>query len=211
MSAAMIKMDRAGGGLAREVKRRSGASPMSCLQCAKCTSGCPVASRVDLRPHELVRLVQMDQRRAVLSSRAIWACTSCQTCTSRCPQKVDIAAMNDALRAMSLAARMTPRGTAVPTFNELFLKSVEKRGRIHELRLMAEFKLRTVAAVTRDSLTVERQRLAETLRRGAAQLLADADKAPTMIAKGKLPLRGEHVPGQAQRKAMFRRAAGGKP
>jgi heterodisulfide reductase subunit C len=209
MSAAMIRLDRAGGGLAREVKRRSGASPMSCLQCGKCTSGCPVASRADLRPHELVRLVQMDQRRAVLTSRSIWACTSCQTCTSRCPQKVDIAAMNDALRAMSVAAGTAPRETSVPAFNELFLKTVRKRGRVHELRLMAEFKLRTVAAVTRSSLLGDRVGLVETLRRGAAQLLADADKAPMMIAKGKLPLRGERVRGRLQRRAMFRRAAGG--
>jgi heterodisulfide reductase subunit C/quinone-modifying oxidoreductase subunit QmoC len=209
MSTATVRLERVGGGLAREVKTRSGASPMSCLQCAKCTSGCPVASRADLRPHELVRLVQMDQRRAVLASRSIWECTSCQTCVSRCPQKVDVAAMNDALRAMSLAAGLAPPETAVPAFNELFLKSVRKRGRVHELRLMAEFKLRTAATVARSSLAVERQGLMETLRRGAAQLLADADKAPMMIAKGKLPLLGPRVRGKAQRKAMFRRAAGG--
>jgi heterodisulfide reductase subunit C len=190
------------------VKHRGGASPMSCLQCAKCTSGCPVASRADLRPHEIVRLVQMDQRRAVLSSRGIWECTSCQTCTSRCPQQVDIAAMNDALRAMSLAEGMAPREISSPIFNQLFLKSVRKRGRVHELQLMAEYKLRIVATATRTSLLGERRGLKETLRRGAALLLADAEKAPTMIAKGKLPLRGSRVHGKAQRKAMFRRAAG---
>ncbi len=92
-----------GGGLADEVKAASGASPMSCYQCAKCSSGCPVADRGDLKPHELVRLVQTDQRGAVLASRFIWECTSCHTCITRCPQKVDIPAMNDALRAISLA------------------------------------------------------------------------------------------------------------
>jgi len=42
-------------------------------------------------------------------------------------------------------------------------------------------------------------------------LFADADKAPMMIAKGKLSLFGARVRGKAQRKAMFRRAAGGNP
>ena len=99
-----IEIFEIGGGLADEVKAASGASPMSCYQCAKCSSGCPVANRGDLKPHELVRLVQTNQRGAVLSSRFIWECTSCHTCVTRCPQKVDIPAMNDAL------ARAQPGG-----------------------------------------------------------------------------------------------------
>ncbi len=187
MSAGTIRLEKVGGGLAREVKTRSGASPMSCFQCAKCSSGCPVASRTDVKPHELVRLVQMDQRRAVLGSRCIWECTSCQTCVTRCPQGVDIPAMNDALRALSLAAGMVAPGTAVPVFNQVFLKNVRERGRVHEMGLMVEFKLRTL------------------------RLFADAGKAPMMIARGKLSLFGPRVRGKAQRKAMFRRAAGGNP
>ena len=186
MSAAAIRLDGIGGGLAREVTARSGASPMRCFQCAKCTSGCPVAARADVRPHELVRLVQLDQRRAALGCRFIWECTSCQTCTTRCPQQVDLAAVNDALRALSVAEGMVAAGTAVPTFHRVFLASVEKRGRTHELGLMAAFKVRT------------------------RRLLADMGKAPMMFAKGKLSLLGPRVPGEAERRAMFRRAAGGK-
>ena len=131
MTGATIKLAEVGGRLSGDVKARSGASPMSCYQCAKCSSGCPVAGRADLKPHELVRMVQMDQREAVLGSRFIWECTSCQTCVTRCPQKVDIPAMNDALRAMSLREGMVAAGTAVPVFNEIFLKSVRKRGRVY--------------------------------------------------------------------------------
>jgi heterodisulfide reductase subunit C/quinone-modifying oxidoreductase subunit QmoC len=246
MSAATIRLKKVGGGLAREVKTRSGASPMSCFQCAKCSSGCPVASRADVKPHELVRLVQMNQRRAVLGSRSIWECTSCQTCVTRCPQKVDIAAMNDALRAMSLAAGMAAPGTAVPVFNQVFLKAVRERGRVHEMGLMVEYKLRTLSAISwNPSLASARQRTTATWRGRALRLFADAgkvpvmiakgklssfgqpvrrmvafklrtlfadaDKAPMMIAKGKLSLFGPRVRGKAQRKAMFRRAAGGNP
>jgi heterodisulfide reductase subunit C2 len=185
MTAATIEIENIGGALASEVKTRSGASPMSCYQCAKCSSGCPVASRADLKPHEVVRLVQMDQFEAVLTCRFIWECTSCQTCITRCPQKVDLAAMNDALRAMSLSAGKVDPSTAVPAFNEIFLKGIRKRGRVYEMGLMAAFKLRTM------------------------RLFEDAAKAPAMLLKGKLPLFGPRVRGQAERKAMFRRAAQG--
>jgi heterodisulfide reductase subunit C len=180
-----IEIESIGGGLAFEVKERSGASPMSCYQCAKCSSGCPVADRGDLKPHELVRMVQMDQRDAVLSSRFIWECTSCQTCITRCPQKVDIAVMIDALRAMSRGARAVEPSTAVPIFNEIFLDAVRDRGRVFELGLMVRFKLR------------------------AKRLFEDVDKAPMMLLKGKLPLFGTRVGGQDERKTLFGRAAGG--
>jgi heterodisulfide reductase subunit C len=177
-----IEIVKIGGGLADEVRAASGAAPMSCYQCAKCSSGCPVADRGDLKPHELVRLVQTDQRGAVLASRFIWECTSCHTCITRCPQSVDIPAMNDALRVLSIRERVAVKGTAVPAFNEVFLNSVRKRGRVHELGLMAAFKLRT------------------------RRLFDDVNKAPTMVAKGKLPLWGARVAGRSDREELFRRA-----
>ena len=83
------------------------------------------------------------------------------------------------------AARKISAGTAVPAFNDIFLKSVRKRGRVYELGLMAAFKLRT------------------------GRLFEDAAKAPMMLSKGKLPLLGNSVSGRAHRKAMFRRAIEG--
>jgi heterodisulfide reductase subunit C len=173
------------GVLAGEVQARSGTSPMSCYQCAKCSSGCPVATRADVKPHELVRMVQMDQREAVLSSKFIWECTSCQTCTSRCPQQVDIAAINDALRAMSRATQQVVPETTVPVFNDIFLDSVRKRGRVYELGLMASYKLRT------------------------GRLMEDAGKAPMMLSKGRLPIHGPRVRGRTEREEMFERAKQG--
>jgi heterodisulfide reductase subunit C len=177
-----IEIFEIGGGLAQEVKAASGASPMSCYQCAKCSSGCPVADRGDLKPHELVRLVQTGQRGPVLSSRFIWECTSCHTCITRCPQQVDIPAMNDALRAISANEGVALKGTVVPVFNQIFLNSVRKRGRVHELGLMAAFKLRS------------------------RRFFDDVDKAPAMLAKGKLPLFGRRVPGAGARADLFLRA-----
>jgi heterodisulfide reductase subunit C len=185
MNAVTLEVERWEGDLAQEVKLRSGASPMNCFQCRKCSSGCPVASRADLKPHEVVRLVQMDQSAEVLASRFIWECTSCLTCAARCPQNVNIAAMNDALRAISRAQAKTVDTTTVPFFNDAFLDAIRKRGRIYEIGLMAAFKLHTM------------------------RLFDDVGKVPTMLLKGKLPLFGPRIRGRAERQAMFRRATQG--
>jgi heterodisulfide reductase subunit C len=167
---------------AQEVEERSHANLMACLQCKKCTSGCPVAGRADFRAHELLRLTQLGQRDQVLQSRMIWECTSCQTCATRCPQGVSIAAMNDTLRMMSREAEATFSKTTVPVFNDIFLRSIRRRGRVYELGLMAAYKFRTM------------------------RLLEDVDKAPTMLIKRKLKLLPKNVPGRADRKRIFARA-----
>ena len=165
----------------------SAANVMACLQCRKCSDGCPVAARADFKPHDLVRMVQFGQRAEVLASRMIWECTSCQTCITRCPQKVDIAAMNDELRRISRAEGKSADAAAA-TFNEAFLSGVRRRGRTYEVGLMAAFKLRT------------------------RRFFEDAGKLPMMLRKGKLPLLPKSVAGRAEREAMFQRIAqaGGK-
>ncbi len=167
----------------QQVEERSHAGLMACLQCKKCTSGCPVAGRADFKAHELVRLTQLGQRDLVLRSRMIWECTSCQTCATRCPQGVSIAAMNDTLRMMSREAEATFDKTTVPVFNDIFLRSIRRRGRVYELGLMAAYKFRTM------------------------RLFEDVDKAPTMLIKRKLRLLPKNVPGRAERKRIFARAS----
>jgi heterodisulfide reductase subunit C2 len=185
MMAAVLEIDEINGGSLEQIASLSGASPMSCYQCQKCTSGCPVAARSDLKPHEVVRLMQMEQFDEVLSSRFIWECTSCHTCATRCPQKVDIASINDALRVRSRAASKVASQTAVPILNDLFINAVCKRGRIHELSLMAAFKLRT------------------------KRLFADFDKLPMMLSKRKLPFIGSRVGQRREREAIFLRVQRG--
>ncbi len=182
-TAQLTEIQEIGSGLAQEIEQLCGCSPLACLQCTKCSSGCPVAARTDITPHQLVRLLQTGQRNAALSSGFIWECTSCHTCITRCPQQVDICGMNDALRALSLSEGLATRDTAVPTFNKAFLDSVRKRGRVHELGLMAVFKLRT------------------------GRFFEDMGKAPMMLTKGKLPLFGHRVSGRDKREELFRRAA----
>ena len=165
--------------------QQAGANVLSCYQCRKCTAGCPVAGRADIKPHELVRMVQLGQRDAALACQSIWECTSCQTCITRCPQKVDIAALNDLLRRMSRASGQVVAGTTVPAFNDIFLGTIRRLGRMYEMGLMVTFKFRTF------------------------KLLDDVSKFPMMLWKRKLSLLPKLVRGGAGRKRMFQRAARG--
>jgi heterodisulfide reductase subunit C2 len=153
-----------------------------CLQCKKCSSGCPLSDDSDLMPHEVVRLVQLGQLKEVLSSRMIWQCTSCQTCATRCPQRVDVCALNDVLRRMSRERSLVNQETTLPVFNDGFLRSVRKRGRVYEVGLMAAYKLRTF------------------------RLFEDMDKLPLMLAKRKLRLLPTSVAGAGERHGLFHRA-----
>ncbi len=177
------------GDFTSQVENLSHAGLYRCLQCTKCTSGCPVSARSDRRPHELVRLVQLGQRETVLSSRMIWECTSCHTCGTRCPQNVDIAAMNDVLRQMSRSTSLVHARTALPTFNQLFLKAIRRSGRVHEFGLLAWFKLFTF------------------------RLFDDLGKFFMMLFKGKISLWPRPAVGKKALKKLFAMVeqAGGKP
>lgn len=173
-------------GFAAAVARDSEAKVSTCFQCAKCTSGCPVAARTDLRPHELVRLVQFGARDEALSSRMLWECTSCETCVTRCPHGVDIPAMMDSLRRMARAEDMASPSTRVPVFNDIFLRVVQRRGRMYEAGLLASFKLRTF------------------------RLFDDLGKLPMMLWKQKIAFLPPSVQGAAERKRLFERARAAK-
>lgn len=182
MAAATRTMEAQDLEFAVRVALESGARLLACLQCGKCSSGCPVSARVDIRPHEIIRLVQLGASDEVLESRAIWECTSCETCITRCPQQVDIPAIIDALRRIARAEAKAAGKSTVPVFNDIFLRAVRRNGRMYEVGLMASYKIRT------------------------GDLWSDAEKLPMMLKKGKLPLIPKTVGGGAERKRLFERA-----
>jgi heterodisulfide reductase subunit C2 len=169
---------------AHAVEAASDARLRACLQCGKCTSGCPVSARADLKPHEIVRLVQLGVRDEVLGSRTIWECTSCETCVTRCPQSVNIPAMVDALRRLSRAEDKAAATTAVPVFNDIFLRTVRRLGRMYEAGLLASFKMRTL------------------------RFFEDLDKLPMMLWKRKIALLPRFVRGGAERRRLFKATEG---
>ncbi|HDS30682.1 MAG TPA: heterodisulfide reductase [Firmicutes bacterium] len=80
----------------------SGTPVLLCLQCGKCTAGCPFASEMDLAPHQLVHYAQLGLIEELSGCNAIWYCATCFTCQSRCPVEIDIAALSEAIRIIVL-------------------------------------------------------------------------------------------------------------
>lgn len=169
-----------------EVKTRSGQNPARCMQCGKCTAGCPAGFAADMPVNALMRLVQEGRREEALDSRFIWLCAQCRTCSVRCPQEIDVAAVTGALRNMAWkAGRASDR--RVRTFLKAFVDSVGRYGRVHELGLMAEYALRT------------------------GRFFDDLELAPKAL--GKLSILPHKTPGADEVRDIVRRAAkeGRKP
>ena len=127
-----------------DVNRRiDGVVIQSCYHCQKCTSGCPMAQVMDVKPNEIIRMVQAGRKERLLRSSAIWLCASCETCFTRCPNDVDIPRMIDVLREMSLEAGIVPQEREVMQFHEAFLGTVKRGGRVNEPLMIASFKIKT--------------------------------------------------------------------
>ncbi len=115
-----------------------------CYQCAKCTSGCPLASEFDLTPNQVMRALQLGEDERVLNSKTIWLCASCQTCVTRCPHGIDLPRINDHLAITALKRGVKPRIPEVATFRQVFIRNARWLGRAYELGLIAEMNLRTL-------------------------------------------------------------------
>lgn len=70
--------------LASIIARHTGQIPKLCYHCHKCTAGCPVVSEMTYGPDQLLRMVALDLKDEVLTSRDIWLCAGCGQCTQVC-------------------------------------------------------------------------------------------------------------------------------
>lgn len=112
-----------------------------CYQCAKCSSGCPVASEMDLLPHQVIHLAALGMEERALSSATIWICAGCYACATRCPNDINVTAVMDELREQAIAQNIPCPRPEILKFHQTFLKDLARRGRIHELRMMGEYNL----------------------------------------------------------------------
>jgi heterodisulfide reductase subunit C len=126
-----------------EVAQTSGERIQACYQCQKCSAGCPVAYAMDILPNQVLRHIQYEHREKVLSSKTIWICASCYTCSVRCPNNIDIAKIMDTLRSLAIHYGVKPGEKDIPLFHSLFLNTIKSRGRMHELSLLLQLKLKT--------------------------------------------------------------------
>ena len=123
--------------LAQDLHASTGENVMLCYQCKKCTLGCPSAYLMSMRPHELMRAIQLGLKENVFWSGTIWVCLSCETCNTRCPQGINILRVIDGLREMTISKKVDyfHPYPAIPAFHRIFLYFVERFGKVYELGL----------------------------------------------------------------------------
>ncbi|MCJ7719582.1 4Fe-4S dicluster domain-containing protein [Candidatus Bathyarchaeota archaeon] len=71
---------------ARILAKLHGRELLNCFQCMKCTSGCTALKLLELKPHEIEKLVNLSLVDELVSSDIIWTCVTCLKCVQRCPQ-----------------------------------------------------------------------------------------------------------------------------
>jgi len=117
----------------------SGEDVSRCIQCGKCSAGCPIAPEMDLQPNQVVHLIQINDPSTVLRSHTIWLCVSCQTCSVRCPEDIDVALIMDSLRKLAVEEQVPIEEGNGMKFDECFLDSVRKGGRVNEMRVLLRY------------------------------------------------------------------------
>jgi heterodisulfide reductase subunit C2 len=127
-----------------QIIQKSGQNLLECLQCGKCTAGCPIASETVPGPRQLIATILIGRKESALKDPTWLYCVSCGTCATRCPVEINMYAVSTALCEMAEKEKIAPPVPEIHLFEELFLKSVRKNGRVQELRTVAEYNLRTL-------------------------------------------------------------------
>jgi len=157
---------------AEEVQERSGQNIQLCYQCLKCSVGCPLSRYMDVPPNRLIRMIQYGQREKVLSSRAVWLCVSCMTCGVRCPNEIDMSAVMDTLREMSIEEGYAHKAEKrVVVLHEEFVRNVKMWGRLHEATFFMPYMARSL------------------------DLFSNMASGIALMARGKLPLIPKRIKG----------------
>lgn len=113
----------------------------ACYQCQKCSAGCPVVSFMDYKPHQVMQMVNLRMTERLLSCKTIWVCASCYTCSTRCPNDVNVAGVMDWLRQSAIQEKVVLAERQIAIFHKAFLDTISAYGRVHELTMIARYKM----------------------------------------------------------------------
>jgi heterodisulfide reductase subunit C2 len=169
-----IKRGENHGGLLHTVEQMSNVDLGLCLQCKKCASGCPVSGLAGSPPFEIIRRLHLGAGDELLESGLIWLCASCETCYARCPMGIDIAALMDALRVLSVEKGIRAPEGGVPFFNNAFLQTVRIFGRVYDMAMLTAYRMKTFSLKKDEN--------------NKFKFMKDVDKFPTLLKKRKIAL-----------------------
>ncbi len=113
-----------------------------CFSCAKCTSGCPVADEMDIKPHQAMRLLQLDKTDQLIAAAGPWLCIGCQTCLGRCPNNVDIPSAFSRIRQEAIERGQLDKAGNVPLFDDIMLAMIKRKGRVNDGLMAAKYKFK---------------------------------------------------------------------
>jgi heterodisulfide reductase subunit C len=171
--------------LAVRLRAATGESVFKCYQCGKCTAGCPLAAEMDYAPNQVLRLLQHglpELEEQALRALSIWLCLTCETCAARCPKEVNLPQVMECLRRESLRRGLVhPKAKDILAFHEAFLDTIRRNGRLYEVGLIAQYKLKT------------------------RHLFQDVLSAPALLLRGKLKLLPPKIDGQNDVARIFSR------
>jgi len=125
------------------VVEESGQNLLACIQCGKCSGGCPISSAEVGGPRRLVANILYGAKKAALEDPTWWYCVACGTCMTRCPVEINMYRVATALAEMAEREMVAPSEPNIHLFEELFLRSVERYGRAKELKVVMNFNLKT--------------------------------------------------------------------
>ena len=86
----------------------------ACIQCGKCTGGCPISPKSALNPRALVYQMLRGEEFELVSRGELWDCTTCATCGLRCPKGVKAVDLIIALRAQWIESGKIPATLRAP-------------------------------------------------------------------------------------------------
>ena len=90
---------------AEKIEEISGANPLKCMKCGKCSASCPAFDEMDIKPHQFVSYVISENIDALVQSKSLWKCLSCFACVERCPRDVQPGRIIDAARQLVVRQR----------------------------------------------------------------------------------------------------------
>jgi len=125
-----------------KMEGETGANISACYQCERCTNSCPVSRFMDVKPHQVIRYIQLGRRERLLSSSTVWVCLSCEMCTTYCPNDVGVAETIQHLRKMAARSSIQPRELQLATFHQTFIEELQRFGRVNEFWLMGALNLK---------------------------------------------------------------------
>ncbi|SPF50496.1 heterodisulfide reductase, subunit C [Syntrophobacter sp. SbD1] len=126
-----------------QVIDESGQNLLECLQCGKCSGGCPIASNEVGGPRRLIAQILGGMKEQALKDPTWWYCVSCGTCATRCPVEINMYKVSTVLCEIAEKEKVTPSEPDIHRFEELFLESVRKHGRVQEMKTAMAYNLRS--------------------------------------------------------------------